>query len=135
MRDDQLIVAVDDRDKDGRVDTCDVLGPVGVGTDAISSAAAANVEGSWVVELQLHDSALDAFNTLSEHCFDEDASCPSGATAIILDGAVQTAPRPQTPKFTSTQVEISGAFDQQHAQSLATMLNFGALPIHLHVDR
>jgi preprotein translocase subunit SecD len=133
--DDQTIVATDDANNDGEVDACDVLGPAGVGSDAIASAVAAIPQGSWVVEMQLRDTALDAFNTLSEHCYNEDAVCASGATAIVLDGVVQSAPRPQTPRFASTAIEISGAYDERHAENLALILNFGALPVRLHVER
>jgi preprotein translocase subunit SecD len=133
--DDQRIVATEDVDKDGRVDKCQVLGPVGVGTDAVQSAQAMIPQGSWVVDVQLKDAALDAFNTLSEHCYNSDAICPGGTTAIILDGVVVSAPRPQVPTFASTEIEISGSFDQQSAADLALLISYGALPVHLHAER
>jgi preprotein translocase subunit SecD len=128
-------VATDAINKDGTVDACDVLGPVGVGTDAVQSAEAMIPQGSWVVDVQLKDAALDAFNTMSGHCYNSDAVCPGAETAIVLDGVVVSAPRPDTPTFDSTEIEISGSFDQQSAADLALLLNYGALPIHLHAER
>jgi preprotein translocase subunit SecD len=133
--DDQPIVALDDQDKDGKVDACDVLGPVALSGEAVSSAQAAIPQGAWVVELQLKDSGLDGFNKLSEHCFNKDTTCPGGRTAIVLDGNVESNPAPQTPTFNSTQIEISGKFTQKQAEDLALVLNFGALPIQLQQER
>jgi preprotein translocase subunit SecD len=103
--------------------------------EAVSNASAAIPQGSWVVELQLKDSGLAGFNALSSRCFNKDTSCPGGRTAIVLDGEVQSNPAPQTPTFTSTQVEISGSFNEKQADDLALVLNYGALPIQLQKER
>jgi preprotein translocase subunit SecD len=60
--DNEPIIATVDVNKDGTVDGCEVLGPVALGGEAVSSAAAAIPQGSWVVELQLKDSGLTGFN-------------------------------------------------------------------------
>jgi preprotein translocase subunit SecD len=133
--DDQPVVTPDDENKDGRFDSCDVLGPVALSGTAVDSASAAIPQGSWVVELTLKDSGLDAFNKLSSHCFNHDQVCPGGRTAIVLDGEVQSNPAPQTPTFQSTQIEISGSFDQRKADDLALVLNYGALPVELVQQR
>jgi preprotein translocase subunit SecD len=133
--DDQGIVATDDQNKDGKVDACAVLGPVGLGGTAVSSASAAIPQGAWVVELTLKDSGLQGFNDLSGRCYNHDATCPGGSTAIVLDGNVESNPAPQTPTFTSTQVEISGSFNNKTASDLALVLNYGALPIELQQQR
>jgi len=133
--DDQPIVATDDSNKDGTVDSCDVLGPVALSGEAVSNAQAAIPQGSWVVELTLKGSGLDGFNVLSGHCFNKDTSCVGGRTAIVLDGNVESNPAPQTPTFTSTQIEISGSFTQKQAEDLALVLNYGALPIQLEQQR
>jgi preprotein translocase subunit SecD len=133
--DGQPIIGLDDQDKDGEVDACDVLGPVALSGEAVSSARAAIPQGSWVVELELKGSGLDGFNDLSAHCFNKDAICPGGRTAIVLDGNVESNPAPQTATFNSTSIEISGKFSQKQAEDLALVLNYGALPIQLQRER
>ena len=133
--DDQPIIATDDQNKDGTVDSCDVLGPVALSGEAVSNAQSAIPQGAWVVELNLKDSGLDGFNALSSRCFNKDTSCPGGRTAIVLDGEVQSNPAPQTPTFQSTQIEISGSFSQSQADDLALVLNYGSLPIQLEQQR
>lgn len=133
--DGQPIIAKEDRDKDGKVDVCSVLGPVSLSGEAVSSARAAIPQGSWVVELELKGSGLDGFNVLSGHCFAKDTTCPAGTTAIVLDGNVESNPAPQTATFTSTSIEISGKFNQKQAEDLALVLNYGALPIQLQQER
>lgn len=133
--DGQPIVAREDRDKDGTPDVCSVLGPVALSGEAVSSARAAIPQGSWVVELELKGSGLDAFNVLSGHCFSKDQTCPGGSTAIVLDGNVESNPVPQTPTFNSTQIQISGKFTHGQADDLALVLNYGALPIQLQQER
>jgi preprotein translocase subunit SecD len=39
------------------------------------------------------------------------------------------------PDLPCANIEISGEFDQQRAANLALLLNYGALPVHLHVER
>ena len=133
--DEQPVVALDDQNKDGTFDSCDVLGPVALSGEAVSNAQAAIPQGAWVVELQLKDSGLDGFNALSSRCFNKDTSCPGGRTAIVLDGDVQSNPAPQTPTFQNTQIEISGSFSESQANDLALVLNYGALPIQLQQQR
>jgi preprotein translocase subunit SecD len=133
--DGQPIIGFDDQDKDGNVDACDVLGPVALSGEAVSSARAAIPQGAWVVELELKGSGLDGFNTLSGHCFNKDTECPGGRTAIVLDGNVESNPAPQTATFNSTSIEISGKFSQKQAEDLALVLNYGALPIQLQQER
>ncbi len=133
--DDQPIIATEDVDKDGKVDGCEVLGPVALSGEAVSSATAAIPNGQWVVELELKSSGLDGFNVLSGHCFNRDTTCPGGRTAIVLDGNIESNPAPQTPTFNSTQIEISGKFTQKTADDLALVLNYGALPIQLQQER
>jgi preprotein translocase subunit SecD len=133
--DGQPIIAKEDRDKNGSVDVCSVLGPVALSGEAVSSARAAIPRGAWVVELELKGSGLDGFNQLSGHCFAKDSTCPAGTTAIVLDGNVESNPAPQTATFTSTSIEISGKFNQKQAEDLALVLNYGALPIQLQQER
>jgi preprotein translocase subunit SecD len=133
--DNQPIISTEDVDKNGSVDKCNVLGPVAFDGTAVSNANAAIPQGAWVVELQLKDSGLEKFNELSGRCYNKDATCPGGSTAIVLDGNTESNPRPQTPTFTSNQVEISGSFTNKTASDLALVLNYGALPIELQQQR
>jgi preprotein translocase subunit SecD len=132
---DQPIVAQDDQDKDGKVDGCAVLGPTALDGTAVSNARAAIPQGSWVVELTMKDSGLQGFNELSSRCYNRDATCPGGSTAIVLDGQVESNPRPQEPTFSSSNIEISGSFTNKTASDLALVLNYGALPIELQQQR
>jgi preprotein translocase subunit SecD len=133
--DNQAIVATDDENKDGKVDGCAVLGPTALSGTAVSNAQAAIPQGSWVVDLTLKDSGLQGFNDLSSRCYNKDGTCPGGSTAIVLDGQVQSNPRPQTPTFTNSNIEISGSFTNKTASDLALVLNYGALPIELQQQR
>jgi preprotein translocase subunit SecD len=133
--DDQPIVAQDDQNKDGKVDGCAVLGPTALGGTAVSNAQAAIPQGAWVVDLTMKDSGLQGFNDLSSRCYNRDGTCPGGSTAIVLDGQVESNPRPQTPTFSSSNIEISGSFDNKTASDLALVLNYGALPIELQQQR
>ena len=65
---------------------------------AISTAAAGVQNGQWVVDLKLKDGAkgLDAWNTWAAKCYSQEADCPTGGMAIVLDGTVIAAPVPQT---------------------------------------
>jgi len=133
--DNQPIVAQNDQNKDGKVDSCTVLGPTALGGTAVSSAQAAIPQGAWVVELTLKDSGLQGFNELSSRCYNKDGTCPGGTTAIVLDGQVESNPRPQTPTFSSSNIEISGSFTNKTASDLALVLSYGALPIELQQQR
>src|SRR5581483_2855367 len=133
--DNQPIVALDDNNKDGVVDSCAVLGPTALDGTAVAKAAAQIPQGQWIVALTLKDAGLDGFNKLSSRCYNRDSTCPGGATAIVLDGRVESNPVPQTPTFASTAIEISGNFTQKTASDLALVLNYGALPIQLEQQR
>jgi preprotein translocase subunit SecD len=133
--DDQPIVAESDQNKDGTVDSCAVLGPTAFDGTAVSDAQAAIPQGQWVVDLTLKDSGLQGFNELSGRCYSKDATCPGGATAIVLDGRVESNPAPKTPTFESTSVEISGSFTNKTASDLALVLHYGALPVELEQQR
>jgi len=133
--DDQPIIATVDSKHSGTVDGCAVLGPTALSGTAVSSAQAAIPQGQWLVDLTLKDSGLQGFNDLSSHCYNKDATCPGGATAIVLDGQVQSNPVPQTPTFTSNQIQITGSFTNKTASDLALVLRYGSLPIELQRQR
>jgi preprotein translocase subunit SecD len=113
------------------------LGPAfALGEDAISTAQAGVQNGEWVVDLKLKDGAkgLGAWNTWASKCYSQEADCPTGGMAIVLDGTVIAAPVPQTPFFSDTNVQVSGGgngFQKNEARDLARVLKYGSVPVEL----
>jgi preprotein translocase subunit SecD len=113
------------------------LGPAfALGEDAISTAAAGVQNGQWVVDLKLKDGdkGLGAWNTWASKCYSQEADCPTGGMAIVLDGTVIAAPVPQTPFFSDTNVQVSGGgngFQKSEAKDLARVLKYGSVPVEL----
>ena len=84
---------------------------------------AAIPQGPWVVDLTLKDSGLERVQRLCRVvATTRTSTCPGGTTAIVLDGNTESNPAPQTPTFTSDQVEISGSFTNKTASDLALVL-------------
>ena len=113
------------------------LGPAfALGENAISTAEAGVQNGQWVVDLQLKegDKGLGAWNTWASKCYGQEADCPTGGMAIVLDGTVIAAPVPQTPFFSDTNVQVSGGgngFQKSEAKDLARVLKYGSVPVEL----
>jgi preprotein translocase subunit SecD len=133
--DDQAIVATKDADKNGSIDGCELLGPVALSGTEVSDAQAAIPQGEWLVQLTLRDSGLVAWNAITAHCFDQDQVCPGNRVAIVLDGRVESDPRPEQRTFDSNQIQITGKFTQKQADDLALVLRYGSLPIELEQQR
>ncbi len=106
------------------------LGPAALTGKGVSGAKARYVgsEG-WVVDLSLKDDGAAAFNKLAGESFSKQP--PQNAVAIVLDSIVQSAPAFQTSTFEGGQVQISGGFSESEAKDLATVLQYGALPVVL----
>jgi preprotein translocase subunit SecD len=112
--------------------TCDaqgnkyLLSPAAIrGTDVTSaSAGIPQNQVQWVVNLQLNTSGANEQLKLSQAM----AGDQSKLFAITLDGQVISAPyfSQVIPNGTS---QITGNFTESQAKSLATSLNYGALPI------
>jgi preprotein translocase subunit SecD len=113
------------------------LGPAfALGEDAISTASATVLNGEWVVDLTLKDGegGLGAWNTWAAKCYGQEADCPTGGMAIVLDGTVIAAPVPQTPYFSDTSVQVSGGgsgFSKTEAKDLGRVLKYGGVPVEL----
>jgi preprotein translocase subunit SecD len=115
--------------------TCDednanrfMLGPADVvGTD-VSSATAGIPQGdvSFVVNLDFTDEGADKFFESTQKLAGQ--TFPNNAFAIVLDGKVVSFPTVNEP-IPGGQATISGSFTQAEAQALATVLNYGALPL------
>jgi preprotein translocase subunit SecD len=105
-----------------------VLGPAGLTGTAVHSANAALVGGQWVVNLALTGEGATQWDTFAGQQFHQ-------IIGIDLDAQVISAPitQPSQSAFTpfNGQVQISGNFTEDQAKSLATDLNYGALPVKL----
>lgn len=106
-----------------------LLGPAQLTGHIIKSAyAQQNQLGQWVVNFSLTSSGSTQWDSMAQRYFHE-------IIAFEIDGVVQSAPitLPQSASFSSFggNVQISGAFTQQSANSLAVALNYGALPVRL----
>ncbi|HEY1990449.1 MAG TPA: protein translocase subunit SecD [Acidimicrobiales bacterium] len=105
-----------------------VLGPAALTGSAVHSASAQLVNNQWAVSIVLTSAGSTAWDTLSQQQF-------HAIIGIDLDGQVISAPitQPSQAAFSSFngQVQISGSFTQSQAQTLATELNYGSLPVKL----
>ncbi len=107
--------------------------------EAVEDATAGlNQQGEWVVNPKFKGGAdgIDLFNAAATACYNGDAVCPAqqgsrGQLAIVLDGEVLTAPSINEPTFSRDQIQISGSFDEDSAQSVAVALRYGSLPLDL----
>lgn len=107
------------------------LGPAALTGKGVSGAKATFLGGAdgWVVELSLNGDGQAKFNQLAAVSFPKPA--PQNAVAIVLDGVVQSAPAFKTANFSGGRVQISGNFSDTEAKDLATVLQYGALPVQL----
>jgi preprotein translocase subunit SecD len=106
------------------------LGPASFTGKGVSGAKAQFQGGAegWVVVLSLKDAGEKAFNAMAGEAYPK--SPPQNAVAIVLDGVVQSAPAFNEPSF-SGDIQISGNFSETEAKDLATVLQYGALPVQL----
>jgi preprotein translocase subunit SecD len=123
--------------EDGTIYT---LGPVALTGTAVEGATAGlNNGGQWTVNPSFKggENGIDKFNEVAGRCFAGDATCPplssegKGLLGIILDDVVLSAPSINVASFDRDQIQISGEFDKESAESLAVALRFGSLPIEL----
>jgi preprotein translocase subunit SecD len=110
------------------------LGPVEITGDAIRKATAqyatATQGGSnvgWQIQFEMTGEGADTFSEVTTRL-------QGKQLAIILDGAVISAPVVQNPITDGIGV-ITGSFDKERAQDLATVLNAGALPVQLETQQ
>ena len=133
--DPKATVLLPELDDEGQVEACYQLGPSLLTGAALSTARAVinQTNGQWVVNPTFKggDKGIGLFNQAATACFSRQATCPSGALAIVLDGVVQSAPQIQQATFERDQIEISGSFDERDAKDLALVLRYGALPVRL----
>ena len=92
-------------------------------------------DSGWGVTVDLRSGAAgnDVWNSLAAQCFNRQASCPTGQLAIELDGTLQSVANVQTDNFQGS-VQISGAFSESEARTLARVINSGSLPVQLQLQ-
>ena len=98
---------------------------------AVSSAAAQQTQtGQWVVNLGLTPAGSAKWDQVASTYF-------HSYIAVDLDGIVQSAPliqpQSQSPSSFGGSVQISGNFTQAQANALATVLQYGSLPVPLQI--
>jgi len=99
------------------------------GTDLSSaSAGIPDQQTNWVVNLKFDGDGSDRFADISRALVGTEKQF-----AIVLDGQVLSAPT-MDGLITNGEAQISGNFNQESAQSLATSLKYGALPIAFDDD-
>jgi len=129
-------------DTDGNIYT---MGPVALTGTAVEGATAGlNSTGQWTVNPSFKEGedGIDLFNAIASTCFSatpdvcpgigqDDQGQPRGLIAVVLDDEVLSAPSINEATFGRDQIQISGSFDRDSAESLAVALRFGSLPIEL----
>ena len=88
-----------------------------------ASAGIPQNDVNWVVSLEFNGHGSDEFAKISRALYGTQK-----LFAIVLDGNVISAPT-MNGIITNGQAQISGNFNQESAESLATSLRYGALPI------
>lgn len=123
--------------EDGTIYT---LGPVALtGTSVEGATAGLNNAGQWTVNpsFKSGEDGIDKFNAVAAKCYAADPTCPAlsaegkGLLGIVLDDVVLSAPSINVASFNRDEIQISGDFDKDSAESLAVALRFGSLPIEL----
>jgi preprotein translocase subunit SecD len=93
-----------------------------------ASAGIPQNDVNWVVNLEFNGEGSDKFAEISRALYGTEKQF-----AIVLDGKVLSAPTMEGI-ITNGQAQISGNFTQESAQSLATSLRYGSLPISFDKD-
>ncbi|MDN4161604.1 protein translocase subunit SecD [Nocardioides abyssi] len=107
-----------------------LLSPSAIEGTQLTDASAQIPQGTvqWVVALEFNGSGTETFANISRKLLDNGKQF-----AVVLDGQVLSAPTMEG-LITNGQAQISGDFTEASAQSLATSLKFGALPIAFEDD-
>lgn len=98
------------------------------GTSVTSAGAATGTGGIWLVDVTLDSRGAAEFGQVTSRL-----AGTGEQFAITVDGVVYSAPTVQEP-ITDGRLQITGQFTQSTAQSLAALLQNGALPAALEVS-
>lgn len=119
-----------------------LLGPSEVsGTDVKSADASPVMAGqtvtsNWQINLTFNSKGTSDFAKATQQLYQQYSSqSGSGAFAIVLDGVVESAPVVNQGAITGGQAQITGSFTQNDADNLATILNYGALPLRFDISQ
>ena len=123
-------------DPDAPLVTCDedgvayLLSPAMIEGTELADASAAIPQGeiAYVVQLSFDGGGTNTFAEISRSLFGTEKQF-----AIVLDGEVLSAPT-MNGVIVDGNAQISGDFNEEGANSLATSLKFGALPIAFEDD-
>lgn len=115
-----------------------VMGPVEMsGTDLATATSGPELSqtgtltGRYEVRLDFTSTGAAKFADITERI--KDLESPRNQFAMVLDGAVISAPAVSTA-ITGGEAQITGNFTQDEAEQLANQLKFGALPLTLTVQ-
>ena len=120
--------------------TCDQAGttkylltPSVISGGELTQASAGIPQGqvSWIVSLEFNSTGAAAFDTVTKALSTK--TSPQNQFAIVLDGAVISAPYVNNP-IPGGRAQIEGSFTQQSANELANVLKYGALPLAFDVS-
>lgn len=100
----------------------------GADLDSASTRAPGQQAGQWAVTLDFDRSGTDDFTDMSRAL-----AGTQDQFAVVVDGRVVTAST-MTSIITNGQPDLTGDFDEAEAQSLATSLEHGALPVSFEQD-
>ena len=117
-----------------------VLAPAVVaGKDISSATATVDSLGAWTVALNFNSRGTSDWSHLTRTAWE--AQPPSACTgaltagcnaiAVVLDGVVQSYPTVDNGPISNGETVISGNFTESEAKTLADVLKYGALPVHL----
>jgi preprotein translocase subunit SecD len=105
------------------------LGPTALTGQGVDSAKREFAQGQgYAVSVAFNDEGAAAFDELAATSFP--LPSPQNQVAIVLDGVVQSAPAFEQPSFQG-DVQITGTFTGDEADDLATIVDYGALPVQL----
>ncbi len=105
------------------------LGPTALTGRGVDDADSQFAQGQgYAVDVSLTDSGAEAFDALAAESFPK--APPQNRVAIVLDGVAQSSPSFNEPSF-GGNVQITGSFTPEEAEDLATIINYGALPVEL----
>ncbi|MFM8329834.1 MAG: preprotein translocase subunit SecD, partial [Actinomycetales bacterium] len=123
-------------DPNANLITCDrngvaryILAPARVvGRDVSSATAAIDPQSAsgWFVSLDFTGDGAKKFGELTQAVVN--LAQPQNQVAIVLDGAVVSAPR-INEAILGGRAQITGSFSQVEAQDLANVLKYGSLPL------
>ncbi|MEZ5411561.1 MAG: hypothetical protein R2761_26245 [Acidimicrobiales bacterium] len=105
------------------------LGPVALAGNVVEDAGAVlDPSQEWTVDLVFTVEGIDRFNQVAQLCYSSaEGVCPTGLLAIVVDGAVVTAPTIEQPSFERNLIQISGNFTEHKATALATAIRSGGI--------